>query len=50
MAEETLRDAIKLPDADSRIKQNLIMVLGVQGKFGADNIPMIAVMFLLLAT
>jgi len=33
LAEETLREAVKLPDADSRIKQNLIMVLGVQGKF-----------------
>jgi Flp pilus assembly protein TadD len=33
LAEETLRHAIQLPDADNRIKQNLIMVLGVQGKF-----------------
>ena len=33
LAEETLRHAIALPDADSRVKQNLILVLGVQGKF-----------------
>jgi Flp pilus assembly protein TadD len=33
LAEETLRHAISLPDADSRIRQNLILVLGVQGKF-----------------
>lgn len=33
LAEETLRGAIDLPDADSRVKQNLILVLGVQGKF-----------------
>ena len=40
MAEETLRQAITLPDADSHIKQNLIMVLGVQGKF--DEVEKIA--------
>lgn len=33
LAEETLRHAVSLPDADSRIRQNLILVLGVQGKF-----------------
>jgi Flp pilus assembly protein TadD len=33
LAEETLRHAISLPDADSRVRQNLILVLGVQGKF-----------------
>jgi Flp pilus assembly protein TadD len=33
LGEETLRHAIDLPNADSRVKQNLVMVLGVQGKF-----------------
>lgn len=33
LAEETLRKAIVLPEADARVKQNLILVLGVQGKF-----------------
>jgi Flp pilus assembly protein TadD len=33
LAEKTLREAVVLPNADARIKHNLIMVLGVQGKF-----------------
>jgi len=33
LAEQTLRQAIALPGADSRVTQNLIVVLGVQGKF-----------------
>lgn len=33
LAEQTLRQASSLPGADSRITQNLIMALGVQGKF-----------------
>lgn len=33
LAEQTLRQAAALPGADSRITQNLIVVLGVQGKF-----------------
>jgi Flp pilus assembly protein TadD len=33
LAEQTLREAIAQPGADSRITQNLIVVLGVQGKF-----------------
>jgi len=33
LAEQTLRQAIALPGADSRVTQNLMMVLGVQGKF-----------------
>ena len=40
MAEQVLREAIKLPDADSRVRQNLIMVLGVQGKF--DEVEKVA--------
>ena len=32
-AEETLRYAIALPGADARVKHNLMLVLGVQGKF-----------------
>ena len=33
LAEDTLRHAIALPGADARMTQNLIVVLGVQGKF-----------------
>ena len=33
LAEQTLRQAIALPGADSRITQNLVVVLGIQGKF-----------------
>lgn len=33
LAEQTLREAIALPGADSRITQNLVVVLGIQGKF-----------------
>lgn len=33
LAEQTLRKAIALPGADSRVTQNLMMVLGLQGKF-----------------
>ncbi len=33
LAEETLRKAIALPDSDLRVKQNLVLVLGIQGKF-----------------
>jgi Flp pilus assembly protein TadD len=33
LAEQTLRQAMALPGADSRVTQNLIVVLGVQGKF-----------------
>lgn len=33
LAEQTLRQAIALPGADSRVTQNLVVVLGVQGKF-----------------
>lgn len=33
LAEQTLREAASLPGADSRITQNLILALGVQGKF-----------------
>lgn len=33
LAEQTLRQAIALPGADSRVTQNLMMVLGLQGKF-----------------
>jgi Flp pilus assembly protein TadD len=32
-AEQMLRQAAALPDADPRVKQNLVLVLGVQGKF-----------------
>lgn len=32
-AEYTLRKASALPDADSRVRQNLALVLGLQGKF-----------------
>ncbi len=33
LAEQTLRQAVALPGADSRVTQNLMMVLGLQGKF-----------------
>jgi Flp pilus assembly protein TadD len=33
LGEETLRHAVSLPEADSRVKQNLVLALGVQGKF-----------------
>ena len=33
LAEDTLRHAVTLPNADSRVTQNLVLVLGVQGKF-----------------
>lgn len=33
LAEQTLREAAALPGADSRVTQNLILALGVQGKF-----------------
>jgi Flp pilus assembly protein TadD len=33
LAETTLRKAVALPGADSRMTQNLVVVLGVQGKF-----------------
>ncbi|HEY7799276.1 MAG TPA: tetratricopeptide repeat protein [Hyphomonadaceae bacterium] len=33
MAEETLRRALTHPEADARVKLNLMLVLGVQGKF-----------------
>jgi Flp pilus assembly protein TadD len=33
LAEQTLRDAAALPDADARVRHNLMLVLGVQGKF-----------------
>ncbi|MDZ4759918.1 MAG: hypothetical protein SGJ21_02455 [Alphaproteobacteria bacterium] len=33
LAEETLRQAIESPEADARVRQNLVLVLGVQGKF-----------------
>jgi Flp pilus assembly protein TadD len=33
LAEETLRQAIDAPEADLRVRQNLALVLGVQGKF-----------------
>jgi Flp pilus assembly protein TadD len=32
-AESTLRAAVDLPNADARVRQNLVLVLGVQGKF-----------------
>lgn len=32
-AETTLRKAVELPGADSRVRQNLVIVLGLQGKF-----------------
>jgi Flp pilus assembly protein TadD len=32
-AEKTLREAIALPGADSRIRQNLALVVGLQGRF-----------------
>jgi Flp pilus assembly protein TadD len=32
-AETTLREAIRQPDADARVRQNLALVLGMQGKF-----------------
>jgi Flp pilus assembly protein TadD len=40
LAEQTLRQASSQPGADSRIIQNLIMALGVQGKF--DEVDQIA--------
>lgn len=33
LAEETLRTAVSMPGADLRVRQNLALVLGVQGKF-----------------
>lgn len=33
LAEQTLREAIALPGADNRVTQNLVIVLGIQGKF-----------------
>ncbi len=33
LAEKTLREAAAIPGADSRVTQNLILALGVQGKF-----------------
>ncbi len=33
LAEETLRRALTSPEADARVKLNLMLVLGVQGKF-----------------
>ncbi len=48
-AEETLRAAADLPGADLRVRQNLALVLGVQGKFEeaedvvADSMPASAV-------
>lgn len=33
MAEQTLRDAVQHPAADSRVRQNLALVLALQGKF-----------------
>ena len=37
-AEETLRDAANNPKADMRIRQNLALVLALEGKFGeAEN-------------
>lgn len=48
-AEETLRNALELPGADIRVRQNLALVLGVQGKFTeaedvvADSLPPAAV-------
>lgn len=32
-AEATLRKAVDMPGADSRVRQNLVIVLGLQGKF-----------------
>ena len=40
LAEQTLRQAIALPGADSRVTQNLMIVLGVQGKF--DEVAVVA--------
>lgn len=34
LAEETLRQAAALPRADSRVRQNLALVLALEGKFG----------------
>lgn len=48
-AEATLRTAAALPDADLRVRQNLALVLGVQGKFAeaeevvADSLPASAI-------
>ena len=33
LAEDLLRKAALLPDADARVRHNLMLVLGVQGKF-----------------
>lgn len=40
LAEQTLRQAAALPGADSRVTQNLILALGVQGKF--DEVEQVA--------
>lgn len=40
LAEQTLREAAALPGADSRVTQNLILALGVQGKF--DEVDAVA--------
>jgi Flp pilus assembly protein TadD len=40
LAEKTLREAAAIPGADSRVTQNLILALGVQGKF--DEVDAIA--------
>ena len=40
LAEQTLRQAAAQPGADSRVTQNLIMALGVQGKF--DEVDAVA--------
>lgn len=40
LAEQTLRQAASQPGADSRITQNLILALGVQGKF--DEVDQVA--------
>jgi Flp pilus assembly protein TadD len=32
-AEKTLREAIAQPNADSRVRQNLALVVGLQGRF-----------------
>lgn len=40
LAEQTLRQASTLPGADNRITQNLVLVLGVQGKF--DEVEAVA--------
>jgi Flp pilus assembly protein TadD len=40
LAEQTLREAAALPGADSRVTQNLLLALGVQGKF--DEVDQVA--------